>query len=54
MRATFSIIAATVVSTVVLIAPVGAVTADNSRVAASSAVRLANGCPDRPRIHVRR
>jgi len=54
MRATFSIIAAAVVSTVVLVAPAGAVTADTQRVAASSAVRLANGCPDRPRIHARR
>jgi hypothetical protein len=54
MRATFSIIAAAVVSAVVFVAPAGAETADNPRIAASSSVRLANGCPDRPRIHVRR
>jgi hypothetical protein len=55
MRATFSIMAAAVVSAVVLAAPAGAATADHLRVAVSpSAVRLANGCPDRPRIHVRR
>jgi hypothetical protein len=54
MRATFSIIAAAVVSAVVFVAPAGAARADNPQVAAASAVRLAHGCPDRPRIHVRR
>jgi hypothetical protein len=54
MRATFTIIAAAVVSAVVFVAPAGAATADNPHVAAAPAVRLAHGCPDRPRIHVRR
>lgn len=54
MRATFSIIATAVVSVAFFVAPAGAASADHPQVAASSAARLANGCPDRPRIHVRR
>ncbi len=54
MRMTFSIITAAVISAVVFAAPAAAATADHPQAAASSAVRLANACPDRPRIHVRR
>jgi hypothetical protein len=54
MRATFSIIAAAAVSAAILTASAGAATADHPQVAASAVVRIANGCPDRPRIHVRR
>ena len=54
MRATVSIIAAAVVSAAVFVAPAGAASADRLEVAPPSAVRLANGCPERPRIHVRR
>ena len=54
MRAMSSIFAATVVSAVFSVAPAGAGTTDNPRVVASPAVRLADTCPDRPRIYVRR
>ena len=54
MRAIFSIIAATVVSAGIFVAPAGVATADNARVAPSSSVQSANACPERPRIHVRR
>jgi hypothetical protein len=53
MRAMSSILAATAFVAVAFVAPAGAATVDNPKVAAAT-VRSANGCPVRPRIHVRR
>ena len=53
MRAMSSICAAAALAVVALSAPSGGVAAESPSVAAAG-TRVVNGCPERPRIHVRR